>query len=111
DWNKIVKMLKILINNIAISYPDNTFYVYSMSMPFIATYYYKFEYTFTCLKTMRMLYKELLKFAYNLWKVRDLVKSSVSNIISYIDGRDSEASDISIDPVKQSPKKSRAGKS
>ncbi|RGB23456.1 hypothetical protein C1646_535174 [Rhizophagus diaphanus] len=128
DRNKIAKMLKIIINNIAINYPGDfgmlrkikffgiqiyahTFYVYSMSMPFPATYYYKLEYKFTCPKTMRTLHKELPKFGYNLWKVRDLVKSSVSDIMSYIDNEDSEASDITIDPVKQSPRKTRARKS
>nr|CAG8562907.1 9270_t:CDS:2 [Entrophospora candida] len=86
---------------------DHKFYVYSMCMPFSAIYYFKLEFKFECPITMRTLSKESPKFGQNLWKMRDLVQPSVTEIMTYIDSEEGEENDgaVSVDTVNQSPRK------
>ncbi|RGB24171.1 hypothetical protein C1646_726742 [Rhizophagus diaphanus] len=87
DRNKIAKMLKIILNYIKINclgcYEDfrrikvygiqvynHNFYIYSMCLPFAGIYYFKLEKKFSCLTMMFSLFKELPKFASNLWMMR-----------------------------------------
>nr|CAG8574145.1 6285_t:CDS:10 [Entrophospora candida] len=90
------------------SYPlYHKFYVYSMCMPFSAKYYFKLEFKLECPITMRTFSKELPKFGQNLWKMRDLVQPSVTEIMTYIDSEEGEENDgaVSVDTVNQSPRK------
>ncbi|PKB96819.1 hypothetical protein RhiirA5_134442 [Rhizophagus irregularis] len=125
DRNKTAKMLKIILNFIKVNYPgdfgefrrikvygvqiyDHDFYIYSMCMPFAGVYYFKLEKKFSYSIIPALLFKELPKFASNLWTMRDMIISSTKSVMSYITNPISESSDdAKIDKVKTSPKKKK----
>ncbi|CAG8601679.1 9082_t:CDS:2, partial [Funneliformis mosseae] len=101
DRNKTAKMLKIILNFIKVNYSgdfgqfrrikvygvqiyDHDFYIYSMCMPFAGVYYFKLEKKFSYSTIPALLFKELPKFASNLWTMRDMIISSTKSIMSYI---------------------------
>ncbi|CAG8547289.1 2133_t:CDS:2 [Funneliformis caledonium] len=126
DRNKTAKGLKIILNFIKVNYPgdfgefrrikvygvqiyDHDFYIYSMCMPFAGVYYFKLEKKFSYSTIPALLFKELPKFASNLWTMRDMIISSTKSIMSYITNPISESSDddSKIDKVKTSPRKKK----
>ncbi|CAG8654304.1 4289_t:CDS:10 [Funneliformis mosseae] len=126
DRNKIAKMLKIILNYIKINYSgcyedfrrikvfgiqvyDHNFYIYSMCFPFAGVYYFKLEKKFSCPTMTFLLFKELPKFASNLWMMRDIIISSTERIYTYVTNIISESSDddSKIDKVKTSPPEKR----
>ncbi|CAB4494665.1 uncharacterized protein OCT59_013821 [Rhizophagus irregularis] len=115
-------MLKIILNYIKINYSgcyedfrrikvygiqvyDHDFYIYSMCLPFAGVYYFKLEKKFSCPTMTFLLFKELPKFASNLWMMRDIIISSTESIYTYVTNIISESSDddSKIDKVKTSP--------
>ena len=114
---------------------DHNFYIYSMCMPFAGIYYFKLEKQFTCPTMSFLLFKQLPKFALNLWmmqvnvqreilhtysdtnvvdvfKNQDMITSSTQSILTYVTNTTSESSDddTMIDKVKTSPKKNKKKK-
>ncbi|CAG8448307.1 1222_t:CDS:10 [Funneliformis mosseae] len=102
DRNKIAKNLKIILNYIRTEYSEDfqqfrKIKVYgvqsyskyyeldSLSLPFSGVYYFKQEFMFECPTITLLVSKALPKFLDNLWKIRDIISSSVESITSYIE--------------------------
>ncbi|CAG8669864.1 9312_t:CDS:10 [Funneliformis caledonium] len=125
DRNKIAKNLKIILNYIRTEYSGDfqqfrKIKVYgvqiyskyyeldSLSLPFSGVYYFKQEFMFECPTITLLVSKALPKFLDNLWRIRDIISSSIESITSYIENmRESDDGSNDTDPVTISPKKQR----
>ncbi|CAG8636419.1 3320_t:CDS:10, partial [Funneliformis caledonium] len=101
DRNKIAKNLKVILNYCYNTYRGdfkqfrkikvyglqvyrNSFYIYSLSLPYSGVYYFKEEFVFDYPIITLLAFNTLPKFLGNLWRLRNIISSSAKDIISYI---------------------------